>query len=131
MIVGSGFIEVFDAKNLSVVVFDDADVVSTHSLLQEHLLRRLTTECQLFFLANCNKPTKIGVKNDVVEECLLIDGSIYPRHIDNFYITCKDIKSKVEAIQTMCLKAYEENAFGKILVYFSVSIFDVTFCVSF
>lgn len=120
-----GLYRVFDIRKLSIVVFDNADVTATHSLVQQNLIQHLSSQCQKIFISCTKIPSKpIGNIRNLVEKKLLIDGAKYPRHMENYYIRCDENGAKIEALKAICLEAYSSNAGGKVVVYFSVSVMN-------
>lgn len=113
-------------RKLSIVVFDNADVVVTSSLIQQNLIRHLNNQCQKIFVSCTKMPSKpIENVQNMVEKKLLIDNAIYPNHLQNYFIRCDDgnvMEAKMDVLKTICLRAYDSADAGKVIVFFSVSI---------
>lgn len=107
--------------NVSIAVFDDADIVASPFVLK-HLVDPLPSDSKTIFISSnrLSQSVKSALKS-VSHKRLVSANGIMPSNIDNFYVKCVTI-SKYAVIQKIITEAYKENAIGKIIVFFSVSI---------
>lgn len=119
-IVAFGLFSVFDIKKLSIAVFDNADVTVSSDLVQQNIIRHLSSQCQKIYLSCTKMPTKPNMRN-VVEKNMLIDNVKFPQHLESYFIRCVSDGAKMDVLRAICLKAYDATV-GKVLVFFSVSI---------
>lgn len=117
-VVGLGLYGVFKPKNISIVVFDSADITATSNLLQRQLIEHLPATCQKVFVANTKMPRAFG-NNGIVEERLLVNGYKLPRSIKCLYITATE---KILTLRTILIETLESD--GKVVVFFTVSYFS-------
>lgn len=116
-VVAFGLYGVFRTKNISIVVFDSADITATSNLLQRQLLEHLPAECQKVYISNMKKPKALQIAG-IVEEQLMVSGIKLQRHIKCLYVAATD---KVSVLRSILIEIHDSD--GKAVVFFSVSHF--------
>lgn len=115
-IAGLRLLGIYKPKNLSVVVFDDADVVASGNAVKE-LINKLPSQCQkLFMSSHSNKLFKFPVMIK-----FLNDETAFPHHIDNYFFECSRAVWKFSVLQALSEEIYKDGANGQIVVFFNVN----------
>lgn len=109
----------FDVNNLAVVIFDDADIVVTSHLVNDHLLKQLPDQCQVIMtsstftersLQHMKNATFVSVGNTLTE---------IPEHVQQFAFHCKNEAAKLQTLRKICKVVREENSLA--VVFCNVS----------
>lgn len=116
-IVSFHLLQVFKVQLLNMVVFDDADMTASTTLIKEQIIKKLPATCQKVFLSAYGMVS--SPMNNIVEMKLLFNGSLFPVHIDNYYVKCRT-SWKFDIIKALSADANKVAKNGKIMVFFTV-----------
>lgn len=128
-------LELFDVNNLAVVIFDDADIVVTSYLVNDHLLKQLPDQCQVIMtsstftersLQHLKNDTFVSVGNSLTE---------IPEHVQQFAFHCENEAAKLQTLHQICKVVREENSlavvFCNVSLFFALKIRIINFTVYF
>lgn len=116
-IVSFQMLGIFKTELLTIVVFDDADMTASTVLVKEKIIMKLPSTCQQVFMSAYGMVSRLT--NNLVEMKLLINDSLFPRHIDNYYVECPT-DWKFDVIKALSADANKIAKNGKIMVFFTV-----------
>lgn len=103
---------IIDVSKLKVIVFDDADITATPTLIKTQLITPLPEACQKIFVSE-TKPSDINL----VEMVLLTNWS----NIDYFYIKSQN---KFDTVEKLVKSVGESN--GQMIIFFNVCSHNIT-----
>lgn len=112
-------------KDVCIAVFDDADITASSQIVYQHLLNRLS--CQKIFVSSHKKAKAVAQIGHISQMKLFIDNRVMPNNIEHYFVKCLSIDAKSQVLRKICAQAYrEDDNFGKVMVFFSVS-FKIVF----
>lgn len=115
-------------KKVTLVVCDDADVVSTTHLVKSHLLLQLPANCQqILSSATLTYASTYHVKNPIKLKLLREDEM--SSNIAQYYIECSDFIEKASYVRKITELVSKFGSNGKAIVFCNVRLFTNLFLI--
>lgn len=114
-VIAFGMLDVFNPKQLKIVVFDDGDITASSKRINDDFLRKLPSKCQQLYMSS--SPRLRGIQG-VTEMTFLADSCDIPKAIEHRFVKCSDKYAFVEALSA---QVYGIDEDGKMIVFFNVS----------
>lgn len=107
--------DVFDLNKIHSAVFDDADMVAASKAVQSNIINPIPPICQQIYVSSVKLRTDLPHQI----ELNLLDDSVYPQNIDDFFITTENDNKKYKIVRELCKKTSAAKR-GQILLFFTV-----------